>query len=223
MHLTASAPQTLDVMAKCGLGVFEIEQIIPRFDAAYGGLFYAPHVLSLALPALLLPIRTDTLLYGIAHPDVSLSLEVLGRYHDGDLFVVASTPDNVRWLDEVGIVGETSMVGIHRGVRGRMLRLNVADQLGIGPYSLDGLTPGSTVTEQARIVVEVLTGRANASLTDLVAANAATLIFLGEVRATLAEAFGLAREILYSRAAFDKLRELVRATTGTASSLREWR
>ena len=36
---------------------------------------------SLAFPALLLPVRTDHLLYGIAHPDVTLSLEVLRRYH----------------------------------------------------------------------------------------------------------------------------------------------
>ena len=40
----------LEVMARCGLGIFEIEQMVPRFDAAYGGLFFAPHMLSLAFP-----------------------------------------------------------------------------------------------------------------------------------------------------------------------------
>lgn len=222
VRLSASVPRTLDVMAECGLGVFEIEQIIPRFDAAYGGLFYAPHVLSLALPALLLPIQTDTLLYGIAHPDVSLSLEVLRRYHSGDLCVVSSTPDNVRWLDEVGIIGETTMVGVRRGVCGRTLRLNFADQLGVGPFTLGDLAPGLTVAEQARIVVEVLTGRGTPALTNFVAANAATLIFLGEIRTTMPAAFDLARELLFSGAAFDKLRHTIRATGGSESTSREW-
>jgi len=48
VQLSADTGRTLDVMDRCGLGVFEIEQMVPRFDAAYGGLFFAPHVLSLA-------------------------------------------------------------------------------------------------------------------------------------------------------------------------------
>lgn len=110
--LSGDRDRTLEVMAACNLGVFEIELMVPRFDAAYGGLFFAPHVLSLAFPALLLPVKTDHLLYGIAHPDVTLSMEVLRGYHDGDMLVVSSTPDNVRYIDEVGIIG---VRGLRRG------------------------------------------------------------------------------------------------------------
>jgi hypothetical protein len=118
-------------------------------------------LLSPAFPALLLPVRTDHLLYGIAHPDVTLSMEVLRRYHDGDMLVVSSTPDNVRYIDEVGIVGETSVVGVRGLQRGNMRRLALSEMLGAGPYSLADIRPGTTAIDQARIVVEVLAGRSH--------------------------------------------------------------
>ncbi|MFF5230288.1 hypothetical protein [Dactylosporangium sp. NPDC000521] len=222
VRVTGDTARTLEVMAGCGLGLFEIEQMVPRFDAAYGGLFFAPHVLSLAFPALLLPIKTDTLLYGIAHPDVSLSLEVLRRYHTGDTLVVSSTPDNLRWIDEVGIIGETSIVGVRGGERGRTLRLTLSDVLGVGPYELGDIAPGVTAADQARIVVDILTGRAPRGLIDLVAVNAATLIFLGTAQRTVPQAFTLARDLLASGAALAKLHELIKFSGGTSAALRRW-
>lgn len=222
VELTSDTDRTLEVMAGCDLGIFEIEQMVPRFDAAYGGLFFAPHVLSLAFPALLLPIKTDNLLYGIAHPDVTLSLEVLRRYHPCDMLVVSSTPDNIRWIDEVSIIGETSMVGVRGRERGHMRRFALGDVLGVGPYALADLAPGATATDQARIVVDVLAGRAPRGLIDLVAVNAATLIFLGTTHRSVPEAFALAREVLASGAGLAKLRELIRLSGGTEDPIRRW-
>jgi anthranilate phosphoribosyltransferase len=222
VRLTGDTERTLEVMAGCNLGIFEIEQMVPRFDAAYGGLFFAPHVLSLAFPALLLPIKTDNLLYGIAHPDVTLSLEVLRRYHPGDILVVSSTPDNMRWIDEVSVVGETSLVGVRGNERGNMRRVSMGEVLGVGPHSVADLAPGATATDQARIVVDVLAGRAPRALIDLVAVNAATLIFLGTIQRTVPEAFELAHDILASGAGLAKLRELIQLTGGTEEPVRGW-
>lgn len=222
VKISGNPDATLGVMAACNLGVFEIEQMVPRFGAAYGGLFFAPHVLSLAFPALLLPIKVDNLLYGIAHSDVTLSLEVLRRYHRGDMLVVSSTTDNVRWIDEVGIVGETCMVGVRGGDRGRLRRLAMGDVLGVGPYQLTDLAPGRTPAEQAHIVVDVLAGRAPRALIDMVAVNAATLIYLGTTQRTVPEAFALAREVLSSGAALAMLRNLVRLSGGTDDVIRGW-
>ncbi|MER7273491.1 hypothetical protein ABT369_03445 [Dactylosporangium sp. NPDC000244] len=222
VKISGDRDRTLEVMGACNLGVFEIEQLVPRFDAAYGGLFFAPHVLSLAFPALLLPIKVDNLLYGIAHPDVTLSLEVLRRYHRGDMLVVSSTPDNMRWIDEVGIIGETCVVGVRGGERGHMRRLALDDVLGVGPYSLSDLAPGRTATEQARIVVDILAGKAPRALIDLVAVNAATLIYLGTTHRTVPESFALACEVLSSGAALAMLRDLARLSGGTDAVIRGW-
>ncbi len=222
VKISGELDRVLEVMAACNLGVFEIEQMVPRFDAAYGGLFFAPHVLSLAFPALLLPIKVDNLLYGIAHPDVTLSLEVLRRYHPGDMLVVSSTPDNVRWIDEVGIIGETCIVGVRDGERGHLRRLALSDVLGVGPYSLADLVSGLTAADQARIVVEVLAGKAPRALIDLVAVNAATLIYLGTTERTVPESFALAREVLSSGAALETLRNLARLSGGTDEVIRWW-
>lgn len=222
VQISGDRDRMMEVMAACNLGVFEIEQMVPRFDAAYGGLFFAPHVLSLAFSALLLPIKVDNLLYGIAHPDVTLSLEVLRRYHRGDMLVVSSTPDNVRWIDEVGIIGETCMVGVRGGERGHLRRLALGDVLGVGPYSLADLAPGKTAADQARIVVDILAGTAPRALMDLVAVNAATLIYLGTTQRTVPEAFALAREVLSSGAALAKLRDLARLSGGTDEVIGGW-
>lgn len=221
VQLSAESDRTLEVMDRCGIGVFEIEQMIPRFDAAYGGLFFAPHVLSLAFPALLLPIQTDTLLYGIAHPDVGLSIEVLRRYHRGDLLVVSSTPDNLHWIDEAGIIGETSAVGVRDNERGRTLRLNMAELLGVGPYRLEDIAPGGTPAEQARLAIAILAGESSAALRDLVAVNAATVMFLAADGLTVPQAFTTAREILSSGAALEQLRQLIRASGGSMSAMEQ--
>ena len=175
-----------------------------------------------AFPALLLPVRTDHLLYGIAHPDVTLSMEVLRHYHDGDMLVVSSTPDNVHYIDEVGIIGESSVVGVRGLRRGNMRRLDLGELLGVGPYSLADIRPGATAADQARIVVEVLAGRSHRALSDLVAVNAATLIFLGTSQHTMSEAFELAREVLASGAALARLRDLARLSGGTDEAIQRW-
>jgi len=222
VQLSADTGRTLDVMDRCGLGVFEIEQMVPRFDAAYGGLFFAPHVLSLAFPALLLPIQTDNLLYGIAHPDVGLSLEVLRRYLSGDVLVVSSTPDNLRWIDEVGVTGETSMAGVRDGQVGRTRRVSLGEVLGVGPYRVEDLEGGATRNAQARIAADILAGRAPRAVTDVVAVNAATLIYLGTDAVSVPDAFVIARELIADGAALAKLRELIRFSGGTEDSLRRW-
>jgi anthranilate phosphoribosyltransferase len=222
VRLTASVPRTCEVMAQCNLAFFQIEQMVPRFDAAYGGLFFAPHVLSLAYPALILPIKTDHLMYGIAHPDVGLALNVLSHYHTDDLLVVASTPDNVRWLDEVGVIGETSIVGIRNGERGHTARLNMAEALGVGPHALDDIEQGVSPQQQAHLAVDILSGRASRALLDMVAVNAAILISFGTPETSLPAAFKLAQEILHTGAGLERLRQLVRCSGGDAAAVNRW-
>jgi anthranilate phosphoribosyltransferase len=62
--------------------------------------------------------------------------------------------------------------------------------------------------------------QAHRALVDLVAVNAATLIFLGTSQHTLPEAFALAREVLASGAALARLRDLARLSGGTDEAIR---
>lgn len=167
VRLTADPDQTLDVMARCGQGVFEIEQIVPWLGAAWGGLFFAPHVLSLAFPALLLPIRTDNLRYGIAHPDMGLSLEVLPR---DDVLVVSFTPDNLL-LRRGRHHRRDDIIRVRRGERGRTPRLAMAEVLGVGLYGVSDLAVGGIPAVQ-RIAVDVRAGRAPRALVQVAADRA---------------------------------------------------
>lgn len=69
-------------------------------------------------------------------------MEILRRYHDGDILVVSSTPDNIRYIDEVGIIGETPVVGARGLQRGNIRRL---------PGPLGRLPPGARVRPLRRL------------------------------------------------------------------------
>jgi anthranilate phosphoribosyltransferase len=64
--------------------------------------------------------------------------------------------------------------------------------------------------------------RSHRALADLVAVNAATLIFLGTSQHTLPEALALAREVLASGAVLARLRDLARLSGGTDEAIRRW-
>jgi anthranilate phosphoribosyltransferase len=103
-----------------------------------------------------------------------------------------------------------------------MRRLKLGDVLALGPYDLADLAPGATARDQARLVVEVLTGQASRALVDLVAVNAATLIYLGTTQHTVPAAVAVAREVLDSGAALAKLRQLIRLSGGSEAAIEDW-
>jgi len=59
-------------------------------------------------------------------------------------------------------------------------------------------------------------------LTDLVAVNAATLIYLGTSELTIPAAFALARDVLSTGSALSKLLELIRLSGGSAAAVKRW-
>jgi len=72
----------------------------------YGGKFYVPHALSFALAALVSPVQFDNLIYGLAHPNVETSIEVLKKFGIRDAMVASTTHDDIHYLDEMGVSGD---------------------------------------------------------------------------------------------------------------------
>ncbi|MEI6420499.1 MAG: hypothetical protein WCO30_02585, partial [bacterium] len=60
-NISISSKLMINVLKETGLGFFKIENRIKKFDALYGGKFYAPHILSFGLAGLLLPFKPDIL------------------------------------------------------------------------------------------------------------------------------------------------------------------
>jgi anthranilate phosphoribosyltransferase len=90
--------------------------------------------------------------------------------------------------------------------------VNAAD-LGLAPTLPAELAGGSTITESARLFVDVLEGRATRAQRDVVTANAALALHCREPNLSFADCLAAARESLDSGKARQALRLLVLSTT----------
>ncbi|MCR2053843.1 hypothetical protein NSA19_13555 [Actinomyces bowdenii] len=208
----------LEQLDKTGIGIVEIEHIIPRFNSVYNGLFFAPHLLSLGLPALTIPFDVDSFCYGIAHPSVDLSRKVIERYRPVDVTTVACRVADHHWIDELTTIGvnkvsrsnsgprpDTATVGDDvNGVVDKLQRCNDLERV-------NRLSGASTAAAQRELLLGILHGTADRELLNTVALNAALLIELA-TRRGFADCFDVAVSVIREGAALATLDRYVRLT-----------
>jgi anthranilate phosphoribosyltransferase len=209
----------IEVLMKTGLGFFPIEELIPRFDAVYGGRFYFPHVLSFGLAALVSPVRFDNVLYGLAHPDVELCIKVLQKLDIKNALVVTCTHDGIHYLDEIGIFGETTLIGMQNSKIGRLLRFRPTEDLGLPRFSPKSIAQGRGVEENVRFAVAVLQGKGQCPREDVVCINAGNLLYLGQLVENAKEGYHVAKRLVKTGRPYEKLAEFVEATHGDKRKL----
>jgi anthranilate phosphoribosyltransferase len=205
-----------DILASTGFGLFDVSRCIPRFDRVYGGRFHAPTPLSFALPALLCPVRYDVLLYGLAHPDVELSLKALRELGVSNAMIVSSTHDDVHFVDEANVVGTTRICGMRDGMIGRILIQDVAAELNLPLYHIDDVAEQPTTQDNIEAAVAALRDEGTRAHRDVICVNAANIMYLAALVNDMASGYSLARHQIVTGAAWDKVRE-VAALTAPAS------
>ena len=94
-----------------GIGFFSVEAVLPKFASIYSGRFYAPHALSYALAGMATNYKTDKMLYGLSHPNISLSVDVFRHYETPQVMVISSTLDGIHYIDESTSLGGTLVEG----------------------------------------------------------------------------------------------------------------
>jgi anthranilate phosphoribosyltransferase len=217
-NLKHSKEDMIEIMRQTKLGFFKIENLIPHFDSVYGGKFYAPHVLSFGLAGIVLPFKPDNMLYGLAHPNIGLVTRVFKKFGYENLMAVSTTDNGIHFLDEVGVFGVTSIMGIRDGEIGEIAHLQPGVSLDFPRYSRSSIKPGVTVEENIALAIDVLLGKGERARTDIVCINAATLLYLGKKVKSLTEGYRLATEIISSGAPVQKLKEFIIATEGDVNN-----
>lgn len=205
-----------------GFGVFTIERLIPKFDSVYGGKFYAPQALSFGLAALVSPVEYDSMLYGLAHPNVELSLEVLRRFGVDNAMIASTTHDNVHYLDEMGVYGTTRLIGVRNGVVGSLVQFRPTEELGLPRYTPNDIVEGYDASQNAQFVVDVLRGRGERAREDVICINAGTVLYLAGKAGGLSDGYALAKSTVKSGRPIMKLREVIEATGGNAAALERY-
>ena len=203
-----------EVIKKTRFGVFSIENLLPKFDNIYGGRFYVPHTLSFGLAALASPVIFDHILYGLAHPNVELSADVLRKFNVENALVVSSSYDGIHYIDEIGINGTSKIVGIKDGKKGDVKNFNPHDYLDIPLYSVEDISQGKTVQQNVQYVIDVLRGVGKQAHEDIICINTGSVMYLAGKVETFVEGYHIAKKIIKTGAPLEKLIEVVHATNG---------
>lgn len=199
-----------------------IEDIIPKFDKCYGGKFYSPHILSFGLAAVVTPLRGDVVMYGLAHPDVNLSLKVLKKFGIYDAMIIASTYDGIHYMDEMGIYGTTRLVGMQKGVIGDTIDFNPVERLGIETCTLADIAQCNSPLENVKCVINILNNKGKSSQINIIAMNAANLLYLSDMVDSIEKGFVVAKEEILSRRPLKRLEEYIEYTGGDVQCLRRF-
>ncbi|MGB7290940.1 MAG: hypothetical protein WBD99_02040 [Thermodesulfobacteriota bacterium] len=208
-----------DVLNKTGFGFFPIEKYIPKFDKVYGGRFYAPHVLSFGLAALVNPIKFDTILYGLAHPDVEFAIKVLREFGIKNAMIVSCTHDDIHFLDEIGVYGTTKLMGMRNAAIEKVLYIQPTEILGLPRYTPKDIAQGRTKEVNIKHVLKVLNGRGARAHEDIVCINAANLLYLAQLSEDLKEGYHKAKDVIRKGQPLEKLIEFVESSNGDTGLL----
>jgi anthranilate phosphoribosyltransferase len=206
--------QMKKIVVNVGFGAFKIENLLPKFDKIYGNKFFAPHALSFGLAALASPIAYDSFLYGLAHPNVDLCLDVLKHFGVKDVMVASTTQDDIHFLDEMGIYGLTKIRGIQNRTIGSLKCFNPLRELNLPKYGPQDIAEGKTPQQNVKLAVDVLKGRGEKAREDIICINAATLLYLAKKVRNLKEGYILAKDAVSKGKPYNKLLEFIIATGG---------
>jgi len=222
IKIDLSLSDNIKILKKCKVAFFSMERATPIFAEIYAGRFFAPHALSFALAGLSLPVKTDHLFYGLAHSNIQLSARVFQKFDYNNVFVVTTTEDGVHFIDEFGISGNASVVGVKNGVLGREVSCSPKHELDLPDYSMDDISQAGTRKDNCQKVIDVFLGRGEKARVDVICANAGILLYLAGKARNLLDGYQQARVNLQNRKVLDKIYELVEATRGDISKLKRF-
>lgn len=210
-------PETIDkstsLLYETGFGFYSIENMIPKFDRVYGGKFFAPHALSYALPAALIPVGVDSLLYGYAGPKVLTSAMALAEVGFPSALVCASSKDNLHYIDEISTEGMTYLAGVRSGKPGDVINFSAKKRFNIKKQTRPSIDSTDTLDGQSDIFESVIAGGLpNSAAENTICANAATMLYLANKCQTPEEGYAIAKKMIREKKAGRKLTEIVEAS-----------
>jgi anthranilate phosphoribosyltransferase len=196
-HRTADSVRA-DLTAS-GFAFVAIEPEIPVLDEVYGGRFHAPNPFSFGLAPLTSPVRGDVTVFGLSHPRVDVAARVLSRFGMHHIDVLSTRLPSGHYLDEIGSAGQLRWCRVRNGEVGPV-ECEPASSLPTTGLARDLPTPLGT-DEAIERSGELLAGGGLDSHRAIVALNAAHLLMLSGVVASLAIGVQVAEDILLSGAA----------------------
>lgn len=189
--------EKVKILQKYHIAFFSIEETTPKFAKVYGGLFYAPHAMSFGLAGLSFPIKIDSLAYGLSHPNVKLSAEVLNKFGINNSLIYSSTYDGIHFLDELLPIGCVNFARIKEGNVEKTISADIQDALNF-TYKFDMQSISEKSDKQKNIAesLKILKGQGTDSQIDAICINAAIFLLLGNKVNSLEEGYKIAKNTI---------------------------
>ncbi len=202
--------EKVEILKEKRISFFSIEDTTPRLADIYRGIFFAPHAMSFALAGLSFPVQIDTLVYGLSHPNIKLSLEVYKEYGFKNILVYSSSEDGVHFLDELSISGHINIVGMKNYKVGQIVSANIIDEFPFFRNSnLKELAEKENPIDNIKCSLRVLSGTGLKSHIETICLNAAPIILVAGKVNSLKEGYLLAKKNIENGEAFRLLLEVV--------------
>lgn len=170
------------------------------------------------MAAMINPFGPVPYLRGVVNPDTEkMANSMRARGYRRALVVYGRGPKPEQYLDEISNVGETQITELE-GESSRTYTVTPQD-FGIGPSTPEAIWGGKTVAEQAKLLVDILTGKDNGGRRDIVLMNAGALIYLAKKAKDFREGTEAAAYSVDSGTALAKLQGLVDKSGGDSARL----
>lgn len=221
-NIDVTVDTMIDILQKTGFGFFQIENLIPNFDKKYWWKFFAPHALSLALPALVCPIKLDRMVYWLAHPNIETSIKVFDKLGIKNVFVVSATDDGIHYIDEIGIYWVTKTIWIKDWEIWPLTFFDPWELVNMPRYTYEHIKQGNNVQENVKYFVDVLNNKWDQAKEDIICINAASLIYIAGECNNIKEGFYIAKQIIKDWKAIAKLIEFIEATWWDINKLNKY-
>lgn len=186
-----------DILNKYHISFFSIEETTPKFAKVYGGVFYAPHAMSFGLAGLSFPVQIDSLAYGISHPNVKLSAEVLKKFGIKNAIIYSCTYDGIHYLDELLPIGCANIIRIKDSNVERSTSSDIQEALSLNSYfDVSSLKEKNNKVDNVLSSLKILRGEGSNSQIDAICINASIFLLLADKVKSLKDGYDKAKRII---------------------------
>jgi len=175
--------------------------------------------LRLMIATSLNPFSTRRQVRGISTPQNRIVAEVFSRVgYERALVPLGYGDDESIRIDEFSNIGKTAVAELFPNNRIETYQISYED-FGVSKGDPNEITAKNTHLENARVALNVLSGRDRSSRRGLITMNAAAILYLADVTNSFRDGCELASKAIDDGSAIRKVGELVRCSHGDAKKL----
>ena len=212
-----------EIAAETRLGVFNINNTVPKLNHIYDGRIYNVQVFAglIGGAAVVAPVDVNFINYGLSRGSNKICLEILKRlYPDKNITVV--TGEDAKGnpvMDQISIIGNTNIAQVINE-EASFYKISPQD-FGFKFGNIKNIQSKKTKRENTQEFIKLLLGKSNQDLESLIAMETAINLCGVQAMDNLKQGASLALEVIKSGKGIQLLEKLVNLSGGNVNNLRK--